>query len=142
VDRVTVERARALLRAGGALERAVVFGSFGLALHGARTFDAVPDLDVVASLDDAVVIANALVALGASVTSWNDEIVHAERERLRGRIYVRAHIDALTIDVTYEGVDIDAFRADAHVIDGVHVATMARIEERRAAKAMQHSQGS
>lgn len=56
-------------------------------------------------------------------------------DRLRGRIYVRAHLDALNIDVTYEGVEVEAFRADAHVIDGVRVATIERIEERRAAKA-------
>lgn len=131
-----VERALALLREGGALERAIVFGSFGLALHGARTFDAVPDLDVVASVDDTVVIARALLAHGARVTSWSDAVDATwTADRLRGRIYVRAHLDALNIDVTYEGVEVEAFRADAHVIDGVRVATIERIEVRRAAKA-------
>lgn len=136
MDRVTVASALALLRGGGALERAVVFGSFGLALHGARAFDSVPDLDVVASLDDTVDIARALLASGAQVTSWSDTLDRAwTREQLAGRIYLRAQLDALTIDVTYEGVDVEAFRADAHVIDGVRVATLPRIEERRAAKA-------
>lgn len=131
-----VERALALLRTGGALERAIVFGSFGLALHGARAFESVPDLDVVTSLDDTVDIARALLANGARVTSWSDAVTpDADRERLRGRIYLRAYLDALTIDVTYEGVDVAAFRGDAHVIDGVRVATLARIEDRRAAKA-------
>jgi hypothetical protein len=136
VDGVTAALALRLLRERGALARAIVFGSFGLALHGRRTFDDVPDLDVVASLDDTIDIARALIAAGARVTSWKDPVTRdVERERLRGRIYLRAHIDALTIDVTYEGVDVDAFRSDAHVIDGVHVASLSRIEERRAAKA-------
>ena len=101
MDVVDVERALALLRAGGALERAIVFGSFGLALHAMRSFESVPDVDVVASPQDAIAIARVFVARGARVTSWSDVVTNVDAVPWSGRIYLRVVVDAsLTIDVT------------------------------------------
>lgn len=134
MDVVELARALALLRGGGVLERAIVFGSFGLALHGVRSFESVPDLDVVAAPGDMRAMVRAFIARGARVTSWREVVTDVDAVPWRGRIYTRVLDGALTIDVTYEGLDIEAMRADALRIDGVTVASAAWIERQRALK--------
>lgn len=132
MDRLT---ALELLRSGP-LRRSIVFGSFGLALHGLRSFDAVPDLDVVAAMDDAHEMGCALLQRGFDVRSWDAPFTaDLGLQGLQGRIYLRATSSRLQVDITYEGVDIDEWRRDAVVIDGVTVATVERIERQRAIKA-------
>ena len=129
--------ARALLRSEllvGREERAVVFGSFGLALHGTFDIARVPDVDVIATFDDAVAMGRALHARNFTVQSWQDELGRDDivAARLAGRVYLRATRATLCIDVTYELFDVAEWRVDASVIDGVTVASVARIERQRA----------
>lgn len=124
-----------LLRAD--FPRAVVFGSFGLVLHGVYDAARVKDVDVIASVDDAIAIARSLLARGFSVRSWQDALTPNQltRARLVGRIYLRATREPRVIDVTYEGFDVDVWRRDAVVIEGVNVASVARIERQRLKRA-------
>lgn len=127
-----VEDALALLR-GPLAGRVIVFGSFGLLLHGARDPVSVPDLDVLCDPLEAPALGRALLAHGFDVWSWQDRLGADDvtAERLRGRIYLRARRDRLQVDLTYEGVDIAVWRADAVTIDGTAVGSVGRIEELR-----------
>lgn len=129
-----VDAARQLLRAHG--QRAVVFGSFGLLLHGVYDAALVPDVDVIAALDDAIAIGAALAGCGFALSSWQELLAPHEltRARLAGRIYLRARRASLVCDVSYEGFDATEWRSDAADIEGITVAAVARIERQRAHK--------
>ena len=117
-----------------------MFGSFGLALHDTFDVARVPDVDVIATLDDAVAMGRALHARSFTVQSWQDELGRDDivAARPAGRVCLRATRTTLCIDVTYELFDVAEWRVDASVIDGVTVASVAsvarvaRIERQRA----------
>jgi hypothetical protein len=106
----------------------LVLGTFGLVLHGWIDASHAADVDVLARVQQVPDMVVWLMAHGFRVWSWQDELTGPPSlERLTGRFYVRARRGSLVLDVTYEGLDVDAWLGDAANVDGIAVGNALRI---------------
>lgn len=123
---VDAANARAILRTLPGCP--LVFGTFGLVLLGRLAPENASDVDVLADLASVPHLVMALLAHGFRAMSWQDALTQAPSiDALTGRVYVRGDKGGLTIDVTYEGFDLVAWRSDATLVNGVAVASLKRI---------------
>lgn len=119
------ERYFALLRdLAGAGVRFATFGSAGVLLRHprTRTLHALRDADVLLPRSEVERFAAWVGARGGSVTVWGQPWVTSMD--LTGRIYLRALIEGLQLDATFETfLDLEAAVGEATSCDGVPVCS-------------------
>ncbi len=109
--------------------RFVVIGSGGLRLRYPARFEREPapqvsDVDILISPDDLQQFARIAQSAGAVVTSWGEPFDRALRDGLLpGRLYVRASLERVQLDATYENpmLDLAALLPRATRVDEIPV---------------------
>lgn len=100
--------------------RFATFGTAGLLLRHVELREryTLRDADVLLPADQLELFSNWALARGGTVTSWGEPF---ERDLdVRGRFYVRASVDGLQLDATYETfLDLEAALNEANPCDGV-----------------------